>query len=286
MTKESIIVDSTSVWKTEVKLKKDSLTKERYIDLSKMENLKIHNISKIVGDLRSKLQLSQRQCSKILGISCFANYENSNQAMPFNKLFQLSKLVNFNVYKYLENNNSKFSFGTANEIPLGIPLNPMNAIKLSTVLRPSKLKVRNILYVLSKDSKFLYDFEIHLNKDGKEFIYSSLFWAYLNTYFDYTKRPILNFPLTKTYSKLKNQGVSDDAIITSLLLTEGSKNPKGFDFSNKSNVLHNLLVDAIKGKYEILPTTYNRYVGDVNRTFFSTKQALEIRNEIECYFLV
>ena len=283
MVKDEIIVDKTTVWKTVVELKRDSLTKGKYIDLSKMKNLKVHNISKLVKDLRTELQFSQRQCSKILGVGCFANYENSNQAMPFATLLKMSKLVNFDIYKYVETNNNKFSFGTANEIPLEVPISPIDAVKLSRMFRPSKLKVRNILYVLDKNSIFLEHFEIHLNKDKKEFIYSSLLWTYLNTYFNYIKRPLLNFPLTNTYLKLRSQGVSNNAIIFSLLLTEGSKNSKGFDFSNKSDELHNLLVEAIKNRYNILPTTYNRYVGDVNRTFFSTRQSLKIRDDIEKY---
>lgn len=283
MDKEEIIIDKTTVWKTVAELRKGSLTKEGFIDLSKIKDLKVHNISKLVRSFRKELKITQRQCSKILGVACFANYESSNQAMPFVKLHKLSKLANFDIYKYLENSSHKFSFGTANEIPLKVPISHSDAIKLSSLFKPSKLKVRNILYVLNKDSEFLENFEIHLNKDKKGFIYSSLLWTYLTTYFDYIKKPLLNFPLTNIYSELKSRRVSDNTIIFSLLLTEGSKNYQGFNFSNKSKVLHDLLVDAINNKYKLLPTTYYRYVGDVHRTFFSTKQSLEIRDDIERY---
>lgn len=275
------MVDKTSVWKTIVKIKKKFIIKNKYLDLSKIKNLYIHDISKLFKNLRGKLNKSQRECAKILRLNNVSNYENLNQAIPFKKLLELSNLANFNLYYYLEKNKHKFSCGKSIEIPTSLPLKIDEAIELSKKIKPSKLKTRYVLYLLENDNHLLDNFKIYLNKNKKKIIHSALLWNYLDTYFEYKKTSLIKFPLNKLYSDLKSEGVSDNVIISSLLITEGSKNKKGFDFSNKSKVLHDLLVESVYNKYKILPTTYFRYQEDASRTFFSTKEALNVRKDIE-----
>ncbi len=284
MKTKEIIVGKTSVWKTICIIKKDSIIHDRYINLSKLKYLHIHNVSKLFRKLRKKLEVSQRKCAEILNLSNVSNYENSNQAPPFNKLLDLSNLVNFDLYQHINKNKYEFSFGTRNEKPIDIPLDINKAIKISSTVKPSKLKVRNILYIMDKNSNLKYNLKIHLNKDGNKIIYSAVLWNYLNTFFAYRKLSLIKFPLSEIYDDLKTKGVSNTTIIGSLLITEGSKNKKGFDFSNKSKILHNILVEAIYDEYKVLPTSYFLFVGDVYRTFFSTQKIIFIRNRIEKLF--
>jgi len=277
---QDIIVNSTSVWRTFVKPKSDVFVSENDLDLSKLNNLYVHNISSLIRELRSKLNLSQRACAKLVGKSNISNYENLNQAIPFSILLKLSSLANFDLYKYLKTNSCKYSLGNGSEIPIRLPITKDDAINFSRIIKPSKFKTRYILYPLIENSYF-DDFNLYYNKNGTKIVYSALLWNYFNTYFDYLKKSILNFPLNKQYSELRLNKVSDDTIITTLLLTEGSKSDPGFNFSNKSKTLHELFVEAMYNRFNYFPTTYFNFVGDVYRTFYSSGQINQIRNIVE-----
>jgi len=276
---QEIIVNSTSVWKTLAKIRIGNLRGE-YLDLFKLNNLYVHNQSNLFKELRVKLNLSQRKCAKLIGKSNVTNYENLNQAIPFYILLKLSELANFDLYDYLNTNVCRYSLGNGSEIPVILPITKDDAIEFSKIIRPSKLKVGHILYPL-KDNDLFNNFNFCYNKHGTKLIHSNLLWNYFNTYFEYHQKSILNFPLNDQYHNLKLNKVSDDVIIATLLITEGSKQRHGFDFSNKSKVLHDLFVEAIYANYSIFPTTYFNFVGDVYRTYYLSGNINEIRNYIE-----
>lgn len=278
------ILNSTSVWSSYVELDQRNLTSRGYFDLSKLSGLYVHGTRKLFKFYREKAGLSQKDCAELLGLSNVTNYEYLNKSIPFKFLKFLADLCNEDIFETLNALRPKFSTGNGKEIPIYLPISPKSAENYITNLIPSKCPTRYIVYVKRKLPNGVSHLNTHLSRHGTKFVYSKLLWKFLNTFYKYERELKLNIPLCNLSSAFKASGISSKVIVGTLLLTEGSRNKKGFDFSNKSVVLHNLLIDAVYDKYNLIPTTYLRKGTRAFRTYYYSGNSVSVREDLEKTF--
>lgn len=280
---EKILIGHTSVWNKYAILKKGSLTEYNSFDMTKMGNVYVYGANDIFVKCRRKLVLSQHKLAKYVGAKDIAKYESSSRGVPLNLLTKIAKLLGTDLNNLLSScQNLKFSYG-GNEVPIIMPHNPSEAIEIIRNVKPISSTNSNFMISIKEIPFSLKDSKVLQNKRKRLYGYSKILWKFLTTFYSYEKEPALQLPLSNLTKELIEGQVTLKYVAASLLLAEGSRNRKGFDFSNKSKVLHDLLVDSIFYEYGVLPTTYFNYVGDVHRTFYSTN-VLGVRKDIEDEF--
>ncbi len=281
---QRILIHQTSVWNNYLRVCREKLNDDGYFDLSQLNKLYVIGAKDFLVSCRKKLGLSQRACKETIGIKNITNYENSEQAIPFRILLKFSELANEDLCSYLKKSDKIFfSGGMSPPIEASLLLKPERFIDLLKLVKPSKLKIRNIIYpnILTPFDHY----NIHYNKHNTPYFHSALLWSFIHTYYKSEKESRLIIPSYPYTNDIINKGADPHIIAGSLLLAEGSRNVEGFNFSNKSRALHNLLVDAIYLEHSVYPTSYHLDTGDgCYRTYYSSKKALEIRKRFEDNF--
>lgn len=184
-------------------IKKNNLIDGVYFNLSKIDNLRIYNLSNWISDLRK--ELTQKEIGKIVGINDWCvRYWERGVGIKFNHLICLIRFLNLDsdyLYNLLDNNNVLYYIGdikVSKKVKLPLRLNedllfiaknvrPFTTLlirKENDIKRLSNqdiLKIKNLI-------KDIFKIEVKYNKiNNAIFIENKVLTKFFKTFFVYEK---------------------------------------------------------------------------------------------------
>ena len=251
------LIRETSVYKYYVELKDGALTTRGFLDLIKVPKLYVYT-GNFLRTLRLQKNLSQNSAAKIIDRDGreIDNWEKNRRRMPLRLLIMFAEAFNLSkdkIYELIDQGEISLK----NKIPIKFEkikdivryLIPMNN-RRSYITKCSKATLNRIGSILNL--KIAYT-----TKEAK--IASQDLCRILLRFFQYTKIPKINFPLTDEVKHWHKKGLDlKKAIIIPALQSDGSidKRYHAINYNGLNVSLHDYFVDAMFYEYGILPSSY------------------------------
>jgi len=280
----------TTVYEFYVELKEDSLTEQGFLDLVKVPKLYVAGAGPFLKNLRKKNNLSQKDIGNILEVHRIAvkSWEYNINRMPLQKLVKISEILGVSrdtIYSLIDQGKLK----TKNNLPVKFE-------KICNIVRyfnPHKSNKQWHVSIFNCSNETLSEIEAVLNVNAVITSYSHAninckdVRNYLTTFFQYTKVPKINPPLTQEVKLWHDKNVDlKRAVIIPCLQSDGCIANGSQDFriifSGKNKKLHNIFVDAMYYEYNEWPSSYfYKSTPDAcNQTTYVKNSVKEIADEI------
>lgn len=257
--KQNFVTKNTSVYTECYVLNEGALTINGYFDLIQIEGLRVY-AANIITSKRQELSFNKKEFSKLtkLSYSSLQKMEKGKVAVPLSLLVDL---VNDKekVYQLIQDGKIEL----LKKLHLPSKLEDISPFIGYLSVRRNSVIIKRIGKEHASEISTLLNCKLYFPPNNQLVLKSQLLCGFINTFFHKVVERKINPPLTDYVKELLEKNVDlRKAVIIPLIQTDGyhvfDKRKRQFyiGFKNTSDVLHNILVDAMYFSYNCLPSSY------------------------------